>query len=118
MELRGVEKFRQSPDGFYDVILTDVQMPVMNGYEATKAIRALDRAGTKTVPVLAMTADAFAEDIQAAKDAEMNGHMAKPLDRLTLWREMGRYLNNKYSTGTVRDGTIGFHWKPDPSRRG
>ena len=56
-------------------------MPVMNGYEATKAIRALDRAGAKTVPVLAMTADAFAEDIQAAKDAEMNGHMAKPLDR-------------------------------------
>lgn len=100
------------------MILMDVQMPVMNGYEATKAIRALDRAGAKTVPVLAMTADAFAEDIQAAKDAEMNGHMAKPLDRLTLWREMGRYLNNKYSTGTVRDGTIGFHWKPDPSRRG
>ena len=90
----GVEKFRQSPDGFYDVILMDVQMPVMNGYEATKAIRALDRAGAKTVPILAMTADAFAEDIQAAKDAGMNGHMAKPLDKSILWREIGKYLNN------------------------
>lgn len=78
-------------------------MPVMNGYEATKAIRALDRAGAKTVPVLAMTADAFAEDIQAAKDAEMNGHMAKPLDRSTLWREIGRYLNNNSSTETAGD---------------
>ncbi|PXX43537.1 signal transduction histidine kinase [Hungatella effluvii] len=90
----GVEKFGQSPDGFYDVILMDVQMPVMNGYEATKAIRALDRDGAKTVPILAMTADAFAEDIQAAKDAGMNGHMAKPLDKSILWREIGKYLNN------------------------
>ena len=99
----GVEKFRQSPDGFYDVILMDVQMPVMNGYEATKAIRTLKRDGAKTVPVLAMTADAFAEDIQAAKDAGMNGHMAKPLDRSTLWREIGRYLNNNSSTETAGD---------------
>lgn len=101
----GVEKFRQSPDGFYDVILMDVQMPVMNGYEATKAIRTLNREGAKTVPVLAMTADAFAEDIQAAKDAGMNGHMAKPLDRSTLWREIGRYLNNNPFTVTAGDGT-------------
>ena len=69
-------------------------MPVMNGHEATKAIRALNRDGAKTVPILAMTADAFAEDIQAAKDAGMNGHMAKPLDKSILWREIGKYLNN------------------------
>lgn len=90
----GVEKFRQSPDGFYDVILMDIQMPVMNGYEATKAIRTLDRVEAKTVPILAMTADAFAEDIQAAKDAGMNDHMAKPLDKSILWRGIGKYLNN------------------------
>lgn len=106
----GVDMFRQSPAGFYDVILMDVQMPVMNGYEATKAIRTMNREGAKTVPVLAMTADAFAEDIQAAKDAGMNGHMAKPLDRLTLWREIGRYLNNNPSTETA--GMNGHLVKP------
>lgn len=90
----GVEKFRQSPYGYYDMILMDIQMPVMNGYEATKAIRSLERDGAKAVPILAMTADAFAEDIQAAKDAGMNGHMAKPLDKSILWREIGKHLNN------------------------
>ncbi len=90
----GVEKFRQSPDGYYDMILMDIQMPVMNGYEATKAIRSLGRDSAKAVPILAMTADAFAEDIQAARDAGMNGHMAKPLDKSILWREIGKYLNN------------------------
>ncbi|WP_243009212.1 response regulator [Clostridium sp. AM58-1XD] len=97
----GVEMFRQSPGGFYDLILMDVQMPVMNGYEATKAIRILDHDGAKTVPILAMTADAFAEDIQAAKDAGMDGHMAKPLDKSILWREIGKYLNNNPSAETA-----------------
>lgn len=97
----GVETFRRSPDGFYDVILMDVQMPVMNGYEATRAIRTMDRDGAKAVPILAMTADAFSEDIQAAKDAGMNGHMAKPLDKAILWREIGKYLNSDFSPETA-----------------
>ena len=79
----------------------DVQMPVMNGYEATRAIRTMDRDGAKAVPILAMTADAFSEDIQAAKDAGMNGHMAKPLDKAILWREIGKYLNSDFSPETA-----------------
>jgi CheY-like chemotaxis protein len=58
----------------------DIQMPEMNGYEATAAIRTLDRADTKTLPIVAMTADAFAQDAQRAREAGMNGHMAKPVD--------------------------------------
>ena len=84
-----------------DILITDIQMPVMNGYEATRAIRTMDRDGAKAVPILAMTADAFSEDIQAAKDAGMNGHMAKPLDKAILWREIGKYLNSDFSPETA-----------------
>lgn len=69
-------------------------MPAMNGYEAAKAIRALDRPDAKTIPIVAMTANAFAEDVQAALDAGMNAHVAKPIDvdvlRVTLLRALDR----------------------------
>ena len=58
----------------------DVQMPVMNGYEAARAIRALDRADAETIPIVAMTANAFAEDVQNAMEAGMNAHISKPID--------------------------------------
>ena len=61
-------------------VLMDVQMPVMNGYEAARAIRALERPDAKTIPIIAMTANAFAEDVQLAKNTGMNEHIAKPLD--------------------------------------
>ena len=64
----------------YELIFMDVRMPVMDGLEATKAIRSLDRADAQTIPIIAMTADAFAEDVQACLDAGMNGHVAKPID--------------------------------------
>lgn len=67
-------------------------MPVMNGYEAARAIRTLPREDAKTVPIIAMTADAFVEDIQNAGEAGMNGHMSKPLDFNTLAGEISRYL--------------------------
>lgn len=67
-------------DGYYDIIFMDIQMPVMDGYEATRAIRALPRAYTKNVPIIAMTANAFTEDAMAAKNAGMNEHIAKPID--------------------------------------
>ena len=70
----------------------DIQMPVMNGYEAARAIRSMDRPDAKTVPIIAMTADAFVEDIQNAKSAGMNGHMAKPLDYEGLSQEINKYL--------------------------
>lgn len=80
----GVAMFEQSPEYFYDLILMDVQMPVMDGYEATKRIRALARNDARTIPILAMTADAFAEDVVKAQNSGMNGHLAKPLEIQTL----------------------------------
>jgi CheY-like chemotaxis protein len=75
-----VEKVRASRPGYYDAILMDVQMPVMNGYEATRAIRALDDPGLSRIPILAVTANAFSEDVQNAREAGMDGHLSKPLD--------------------------------------
>ena len=75
-----LEKFEQSPPGFYDVILMDVQMPVMNGYEATKAIRNCYHPQAKTIPIIAMTANAFSEDVKEALNSGMNKHVAKPID--------------------------------------
>ena len=75
-----VELFRNSEPGEFDVILMDIMMPVMNGYEATKMIRSLDREDAKKIPIIAMTANAFTEDRIRAKEAGMNEHVAKPVD--------------------------------------
>ena len=75
-----VELFRNSEPGEFDVILMDIMMPVMNGYEATKMIRSLDREDAKEVPIIAMTANAFTEDRIRAKEAGMDEHIAKPVD--------------------------------------
>ena len=75
-----VELFRNSAPGEFDVILMDIMMPVMNGYEATKMIRSLDREDAKEVPIIAMTANAFTEDRIRAKEAGMDEHVAKPVD--------------------------------------
>ena len=75
-----VELFRNSELGEFDVILMDIMMPVMNGYEATKMIRSLDREDAKKIPIIAMTANAFTEDRIRAKEAGMNEHVAKPVD--------------------------------------
>ena len=75
-----VELFRKSEPGEFDVILMDIMMPVMNGYEATKMIRSLDREDAKEIPIIAMTANAFTEDRIRAKEAGMDEHVAKPVD--------------------------------------
>ena len=75
-----VELFRNSEPDEFDVILMDIMMPVMNGYEATKMIRSLDREDAKKIPIIAMTANAFTEDRIRAKEAGMNEHVAKPVD--------------------------------------
>ena len=75
-----VELFRKSEPGGFDTILMDIMMPVMNGYEATKMIRSLDREDARTIPIIAMTANAFTEDRLKAKEAGMNEHIVKPLD--------------------------------------
>ena len=79
-----VETFGQSVPGEYDMILMDVQMPVMNGYEATKAIRQSSHELAKTIPVIAMTANAFSEDIQHSLSAGMNAHVSKPVEMKVL----------------------------------
>ena len=87
--------FRESPAGFFDAILMDVMMPVMDGYQATRAIRALDRSDGKTVPIVAMTANAFLEDIAKCRQAGMNDHLAKPLDMDRALRVIARYRRNE-----------------------
>ena len=77
---QAVEKFMASKEDEYNLIFMDIQMPVMNGYEATKAIRKLDRSDSKHIPIIAMTANAFLEDVQKAMDVGMNEHLAKPID--------------------------------------
>ena len=89
-----LERFQASPAGYFDLILMDIQMPVMNGYEATGRIRRLDRPDAAKVPIFAMTADAFAEDIEAAKRAGMDRHLAKPLDVPTMLREIQSVLGD------------------------
>ena len=86
-----VERFAGSPAGSFDLILMDIQMPVLDGYEATRRIRALARADAGSIPIVAMTANAFTEDVQAALEAGMNGHIAKPLDVPTLYAEISKF---------------------------
>ncbi|MDE5964988.1 MAG: response regulator, partial [Eubacterium sp.] len=75
-----LEKFLNSEEGYYDAILMDVRMPVMGGYEATRSIRALSRQDAQTIPIIAMTADAFSEDVKRSLDSGMNAHTAKPIN--------------------------------------
>ena len=87
-----LEAFEASAEGFFDLILMDIQMPVMDGYTATKRIRSLERKDAGTVVILAMTANAFAEDIANARSAGMNGHLAKPVDIGRLMTMLRQYL--------------------------
>lgn len=79
-----LEQFQNSEPGQYDLILMDIQMPVMNGYDAARAIRACTHPMAKLIPIIAMTADAFADDIKRALDAGMDAHVSKPIDLGTL----------------------------------
>jgi PAS domain S-box-containing protein len=88
-----LDMFKASPAGYYDLIVMDIQMPVMDGYEATRNIRALERPDAKTVPILAMTANAYREDIDKALGAGMNGHISKPIDLDTLLRTLADIFN-------------------------
>ena len=90
-----VDRMDDCPDGYYDIIFMDIQMPKMNGYDAARAIRAMDRNYCKQIPIIAMTANAFAEDVHAAKTAGMNEHIAKPLDLNTLARILKKWIWKK-----------------------
>ncbi len=87
-----LEKFQGAQPGTYNAILMDLRMPVMNGYEATRAIRNLERPDAKTIPIIAMTADAFSEDIQRCIDCGMNAHTAKPINLSEMARLLRKYI--------------------------
>ena len=105
-----LKAFGQSAPGDYDMILMDVQMPVMNGYEATKAIRRSSHELAKTIPIIAMTANAFSEDIQHSLAAGMNAHISKPVDMKTLEKTIrsiksgggGGYRNAGHCSVTIK----------------
>lgn len=92
---QAVEAFAASPVGGFDAILMDVMMPVRDGHEATRAIRAMDRPDAKTIPIFAMTANAFAEDRLKALQAGMNEHLSKPIDPDALYRLLVKYLTER-----------------------
>lgn len=92
---QAVEAFASSPVGGFDAILMDVMMPVRDGHEATRAIRAMDRPDAKTIPIFAMTANAFTEDRRKALESGMNEHLPKPIDPDALYRLLVKYLTER-----------------------
>lgn len=90
-----LEKLLQAPTGYYDLVLMDIQMPVMDGYEAVKRYRASTHPDASTLPIIAMTANAFSEDVAKTSSAGMNGHIAKPIDLNALYKTLSGYLLKK-----------------------
>jgi CheY-like chemotaxis protein len=81
---QAVEKLLSTPEHYYDLVFMDIQMPVMNGYQAARVIRGQSRTDLKSIPIYAMTADAFSEDVQRAREAGMTGHLSKPVDLVKM----------------------------------
>ena len=100
-----VDAFAASEPGTFDCVLMDLMMPVMSGYEATRVIRGLDRPDAETVPIIALSANAFEEDVALAKDAGMNEHLAKPVDIRKMLQVMRRF--SSHSTRHTGCGTGG-----------
>ena len=90
-----LEAFQAKPEHYYDFILRDVQMPVLDGRAATRALRALDRSDATEIPIFALSADAFIEDERLSMESGMNGHYSKPIDFIALRRNVGAYLRRK-----------------------
>ncbi len=90
-----LETFQAKPEHYYDFILMDVQMPVLDGRAATRALRALDRSDATEIPIFALSADAFIEDERLSMESGMNGHYSKPIDFIALRRNVGAYLRRK-----------------------
>ena len=103
----GLERFEASPPGTYSAILMDIRMPVMDGYTAARAIRSLDRPDAGTVPIIAVTADAFADDVEKALEAGMDDHISKPIDPGALYQTLAACVDGagrEVPTGGVENG--------------
>ena len=87
-----VEQMEKTPDGFYDLILMDIRMPKMDGYEATRKIRSMKSDYTKKIPIIALSANAFAEDRKMSREVGMNGHLAKPVKYEEIYAELKKWL--------------------------
>ena len=86
-----MDAFAAAAPGTFDLVLMDIMMPNMNGYEATRAIRAMNRTDAKRVPIVAMSANAFADDVAYSRESGMSDHLAKPIDADKLVRALARY---------------------------
>ena len=100
-----MEKFEASQPGRYDLILMDVQMPVMNGYEATRTIRAGTHPEARRIPIIAMTANAFVDDVRDAIESGMDAHIAKPVQIDNLKATIGQVLDNRLAQAQGSEGT-------------
>ena len=90
-----VAKMEQMPAKGYDLILMDIQMPEMNGYEATQAIRSLNREDSQSIPIFALSADAYVENKRYSKKMGMNGHFSKPIDFNEMEKELGQFFSRR-----------------------
>ena len=88
----GLDMLQEAGEGCYDAVLMDIQMPVMNGYDATCAIRALEGDYYQSIPIIAMSANAYDEDVRQCLDVGMNAHIAKPFDPEVLYRILCKYI--------------------------
>ena len=89
-----VERMRETAPGSYDVILMDIMMPVMDGLDATRAIRSMEREDCRTIPIIAMTANAFDDDLKKSVECGMNGHLSKPVEVDKLYQTLDRVLRH------------------------
>ncbi|MEG1163725.1 MAG: response regulator, partial [Anaerovoracaceae bacterium] len=95
--IQAIETFAQKKDGYYDIILMDIRMPVMDGLTATKSIRQMRKLDAKTIPIVAMTANAFEEDVEKTKAAGMDAHLAKPIEPSLLYKTIDNFLREDES---------------------
>ena len=95
---QAVERIKTTEPGTYDVILMDIMMPVMNGLDATRAIRSMDREDCRSIPIVAMSANAFDDDLKKSVECGMNGHLSKPVEVDKLYRTLNQVIRGKAKT--------------------